>query len=70
MLLVGIEIGTVTMENSMEFPPKIKDSTTTWSSNSTFENVFRGNENTNSKRYMNPHVHCSVIYNCQDVETA
>ena len=25
-------------------------------------------ENTNSKRYMHPNVHSSIIYNCQDVE--
>ena len=24
---------------------------------------------TNSKRYMNPSVHCSIIYSCQDMGT-
>ena len=33
-LLVGMEIGTATIENSMEFPQKTKDRTTIWSSNS------------------------------------
>ena len=26
------------------------------------------NKNTNSKRYMHPNVHSSIIYNCQDME--
>ena len=26
------------------------------------------NKNTNLKRYMHPYVHCSTIYNCQDME--
>ena len=26
------------------------------------------NENTNSKRYMHPNVHRSIIYNCQDLQ--
>ena len=25
-------------------------------------------ENTNSKRYMHPNVHCSAVYNSQDME--
>ena len=27
-------------------------------------------QNTNTKEYMNPYIHCSVIYNHQDVEAA
>ena len=27
------------------------------------------NENTNSKRYMHPHIQQSIIYNSQDMET-
>ena len=34
-LLVGLKIGIVTMENSMEIPQKIKNRTTLWPSNST-----------------------------------
>jgi len=30
--------------------------------------VFEENKNTNSKRYMHSHVHCSIIYNSQDME--
>ena len=34
-LLVRLQIGAATVENSMEIPQKIKNRTTTWSSNST-----------------------------------
>ena len=30
----------------------------------------QGTQNTNSKEYMHPYVHCSVIYNSQGLETA
>ena len=33
-LLLGVQIGTVTTENSMEAPQKIKNRTTIWSRNS------------------------------------
>ena len=29
---------------------------------------LKNNKNTNSKRYMHPNVHSSIIYNSQDVE--
>ena len=56
------------MENMLEVPQKIKNSTTIWSSSSTSRYLFEENENTNSKRYMHPHVHCSIIYNSQDMK--
>ena len=40
-----------------------------WSSNFTSGYLSKGNENTNLKRHLQPHAHCSVIYNSQDVET-
>ena len=30
--------------------------------------VLEGNKNTTSKRYMHPQVHCSIIYNSQDMD--
>ena len=30
---------------------------------------FEENENTNLKRYLHPHVYCTIIYNSQDMET-
>ena len=50
MLLVRMQIGAATMENSMEVPPKTKNRTTTWSNNSTIGNISKENENINLKR--------------------
>ena len=47
----------------------MKNRTSAWSSNSTSGYLSKEIENTNSERYMHPHVHCSVIYNSQDMET-
>ena len=32
--------------------------------------ISEGTQNTNSKEYKHPYVHCSIIYNHQDIETA
>ena len=50
----------------MEVPQKTKYRTTILSSNPTPRHIFR--ENHNSKRYMHPSVHCSTLYNSQDLE--
>ena len=57
------------MENSMEGPQNPKNRTTIWSSNSTPGYLPEENENTNMKSYMHAHVHCSIIYNSQDMQT-
>ena len=31
--------------------------------------IYQINENTNLKRCVHPHVHCSIIYKSQDTET-
>ena len=51
----------------MEIPQKTKKRITIWSSNPTPEHLFR--ENHDSKRRMYSNVHCSPIYNSQDMET-
>ena len=56
------------MENSMEFPQKIKNRTAIWFSNSTTGYLSEENENTNLKKYMHPYVHCSIIYSTQYME--
>ena len=53
----------------MEVPLKTKNRTTTWFSNSTPGYISKSTENTNSKRYIHPNVHCSTIFNSQDMET-
>ena len=67
VLLVGMQIGAVTVESSMELPPKIKNGTTLWPSYSTFGNFSDETQNTNSKEYKHPNVHCIIIYNIQDL---
>ena len=58
------------MENSTEFPQKVKNITTMWPSNPTSEYLSKEIQNTNLKSYMHLYVHCSFIYNSQDVEAA
>ena len=61
----GNEIGWATMENSVGLSWKTKNRNTIWSSNPTPGHISR--ENDNSKRYTHPNVHCSTIYNNQDM---
>ena len=69
-LLVGMQTGAVTMVSSMEIPRKIKNDSAFWPSNPTSGNISEENQNTNSKEHKHPYVHCSSIYNCQDMEAA
>ena len=69
-LLVGMQIGTATVENRIETFPKIKDKTTIWPSYSTSGNLSEANKNTNLNRYMHPCVHCTIMYNSQETEAA
>ena len=59
------------MENSLEVPKKIekkkKNYHMTWQFH--FWVLSKENKNTNLKRYMHPHVHCSIIYSSEDMET-
>ena len=50
-LLVGMQTGAASVENSMELPQKIKNGNTLWLSNSTSGNLFRETQNTNLKDY-------------------
>ena len=55
----------------MEFPPKIKNRVTSWSTSSTlgiYPNEKRKKENTNSESYLYPHIPCNIIYNSQNME--
>ena len=53
----------------MEVPQKLTNRTTVRSSNSTSGYFSEENKNTNLKRNMHSHVHCSNIHNSQDTET-
>ena len=69
-LLVRMQIGVATVENSMELPPKIKNGSAFPSSHTISCNISKGTKNINSKEHKHPYVHCSVIYDCQGVEAA
>ena len=65
-----MQTGATAVENSMEIPQKIKNGIALWPSNSTSGNLSKETWIANSKEYMHPYVHCSVIYSSQDVEIA
>ena len=69
-LLVGMQTGAATVESSVEIPQKIKNGSAFWPSNPTSRNISKGTQNTNSKEHKPPYVHCSIIYNRQDMEAA
>ena len=65
-LLIGMYIGATTTESSVEVPQNTKNRTTMQSSNPTPGHLSRVNNNL--KRYMYPNVHCSTVYDSQDME--
>ena len=69
--LVGMQTGAVTVESSMEeIPQKIINGPAFWPSNPSCRNLSEGTQNPHSKQHKHPYVHCSVIYNRQDMEAA
>ena len=69
-LLVGMQIDAGTVESSMEVPQKIKNGFAFWPRDPTSGNIYEGTQNTNLKEHKHPYVHCSIIYNTQDMEAA
>ena len=64
-----MQIGATTMESSMEVPQQIKNGATISSNNSASRYLSEENKITILKRHLNSYVHCSIIYNDQDMET-
>ena len=62
-----MQAGAANVENSMEFPQKIKSGSVLWPSNSTPGDLSEEPQNTNSKEYMHPYVHVSITYNSQAI---
>ena len=56
--------------SSMEILQKIKNGSAFWPNDPTSGNIFKGTQNTCSKEHKHPYVHCSIIYNHQDMEAA
>ena len=69
-LLVEMQIGAATVESSVEITQKIKNGSAFWPSNPTLENISKETQNTNLKEHKHLCVHCSIIYNHQDMEAA
>ena len=64
-----MQIGATTMESSMEVPQQIKNGATISSNNSASRYLSEENKVTILERHLNSYVHCSIIYNDQDMET-
>ena len=69
-LLVGMQTGVATLENSMEVPQKIKNRTTLQPSNCTSKYLSKEYRYAVSKGHMHPNVYSSTINNSQSMETA
>ena len=67
-LLVGLQIGTDTIKNSMEVPQKTKNGSTIWSSNPSTGCLPKRHENPYLKRYLHTDVHSSIIHSGQHIE--
>ena len=70
VLLVGMQTGATTVENSMEVPQKVKNRSALSSSNCTTGYSPKKYHNTNAEGYIHPYVYCSIIYNSQRMEVA
>ena len=68
ILLVGLQIATVTMENSMEVPQKTKNWSTIWPSNPSTGYSPQRLENPYLKRYLHTNVHSSSCHSGQDMK--
>ena len=69
-LLVGKHTGAATVESSMETSQKNKNGSAFQPSYSTSGNISKGTQDISSKGHKHPYVHCSITYNCQDMEAA
>ena len=56
------------LQTTWMFLKKLKNRTTLWPRNSTSGYLSKELQYTNLKRYMHLYVHCSIIYNRQDME--
>ena len=70
LLLVGMQTGVATLENSMEVSQKIKNRATLQPSKCTIRYLFKRYTNADSKGYKHPDVYNSTINNSQTMERA
>ena len=69
-LLVGMQAGAATLENSKEVPQKTKNGTTLRPSNCTTRYLSKGYRCAVSKGHMHPNIYSSTINNSQSMERA
>ena len=69
-LLVGMQTGAATLENSVEVPQKIKNISTLWPSNSTARNIPKGYRSDDAEGHLYPNVYSSTFTNSQFMERA
>ena len=68
--VVGMQTGAAIVESSMEIPQKIKNGSAFRPSYPASGNISKVTQYTNLKEHKLPYVHCSIIYNHQDMEAA
>ena len=68
--LVGIQTSSDTVKSCMKIPQEIENESAFQPSNLTSGNISEGTQNNKLKEHKHPYVHCSVIYNHQDMEAA
>ena len=66
-LLMAMQTGAATMASIMEVPQKLKVKLP-YDPAIHFWTFIQRKQNANKERYLHHHVHCSIIYNCQDIE--
>ena len=69
-LLVGMQAGAATLENSMEVPQKVENRTTLWPSNCTTGYLPQRYKCSDLKGYVHPNVYSSNVHNSQTMERA
>jgi len=69
-LLVGMQAGAATVENSMEVPQKVKNNLLYNPGIAPLGIYPKEYKVTNVKGCMHPYVYCSIIYKSQDMEAA
>ena len=69
-LLVGMQAGAATLENSMEVPQEIKNTTTLQPSICTTRYLSKGYKCAVLKGHIHPHVYSSTINNSPSMERA
>ena len=69
-VLVGMQTGGATLENSLEVPKKVKNRTIFRLRNYTTKYLFKGYKKSDSKGHMHPNVYSSNVHNSQNMGIA